>query len=167
VSSRRRMMAAFAVAAGSVVLDQLTKRIVLGSLEPGVPVPVAGEIVRFLLRYNEGAAFSFSWGGPLLLALLSAAAAVLIILFIVRCRECTGRTYIALGAVLGGALGNLIDRIISGKVIDFIDIGASGWRWPTFNVADISICLGGAALLLFYRREKKGRETTREKGDSA
>ncbi len=167
MSSRRRMLAAFAVAAGSVVLDQLTKMIAVGSLEPGVPVPVAGDIVRFLLRYNEGAAFSFSWGGPLLLALLSIAAAVLIIVFIVRCRECTGRTFIALGAVLGGALGNLIDRIICGKVIDFIDVGATGWRWPTFNVADISICLGGAALLLYYRREKKDRETARGNGVSS
>ncbi len=167
MSSRRRMLVAFFVAAGSVVLDQVTKRIVVGSLEPGVPVPVAGDIVRFLLRYNEGAAFSFSWGGPLLLALLSAAAAVLIIVFIVRCRKCAGRTYIALGAVLGGALGNLIDRIIYGKVIDFIDVGASGLRWPTFNVADISICLGGAALLLYYRREKKGRESARENGVSS
>jgi signal peptidase II len=158
------MLAAFAVAAGSIMLDQLTKRLVLGNLELGTPVPVLGGIVRFVLRYNEGAAFSFSWGGPLLLALLSAAAAILMTVFIVRCRECTRGTYLALAAVLGGALGNLIDRILYGKVIDFIDIGVSGLRWPTFNVADISICLGGAALLLFYRSGKKDGRTATGKG---
>ena len=149
--SRRGAVQAFTVTAASVILDQVSKRLVIGSLDPAEPVPILGGFIRLVLRYNEGAAFSFSWGGPMVLTVLSAAAAVLITIFIFRCSRCSGLTFAALGAVLGGALGNLIDRIFSGRVIDFIDVGVSGWRWPTFNVADISIVAGGLALLIFYR----------------
>ncbi|HPF33677.1 MAG TPA: signal peptidase II, partial [Candidatus Sabulitectum sp.] len=60
-----------------------------------------------------------------------------------------------LGVILGGALGNLLDRIMMGKVTDFLDMGASGWRWPTFNVADIAIVIGGIAVFLVFRKARR------------
>jgi len=68
-----------------------------------------------------------------------------------------------LGVILGGALGNLIDRIILGKVTDFIDVGINGWRWPTFNVADIAICIGGIAVFLVYRKTRRLEVSSEEK----
>jgi signal peptidase II len=151
VTRKRGIATAFAVAAGSVVLDQLAKKLVVSGLDPLRPVSVLGDAVRLMLRFNVGAAFSLSWGGPLVLTVLGAAAAVLITVFIFRCDRCTAVSYAGLGAVLGGALGNLVDRLVFGRVIDFIDVGLSGWRWPTFNVADVSIVAGGLMLILFYR----------------
>lgn len=156
MTRRGSIILAFSVAAGSVALDQLAKRLAVAGLDPLRPVPVLGDAVRFMLRFNIGAAFSFSWGGPMVLTVLGAAAAVLITVFIFRCDRCTAVSYAGLGAVLGGALGNLVDRLVYGRVIDFIDVGAAGWRWPTFNVADVSIVAGGLLLLLFHRGAAPG-----------
>ena len=146
--------AAFTLAAVVLLIDQVSKRIAVNGLELGEPVRIAGEVIRLALRFNEGAAFSFSWGGPVFLTVFSIAAAVLVSVLIVRCRDCTRGSFLALGAILGGALGNLMDRILYGMVIDFIDIGTRSWRWPTFNAADIAICIGGVSLLLFYHSRK-------------
>jgi len=145
---------AFILAAVVVLIDQISKRIAANCLELGEPVRIAGEVIRFALRYNEGAAFSFSWGGPVFLTVFSIAAAALVSVLIVKCRDCTRGSFLALGAILGGALGNLTDRILYGMVIDFIDIGTHSWRWPTFNAADIAICIGGISLLLLYHGRK-------------
>jgi signal peptidase II len=155
VTRRKGMTAAFALAAGSIVLDQITKRLVISGLDPLRPVHVIDDVLKLMLRFNEGAAFSFSWGGPMVLTVLGAAAAVFITVLLVRCNRCTTLTYLALGAVLGGALGNLVDRIVYGRVVDFIDMGIGGWRWPTFNVADVSIVVGGVLLLIFHRTGEK------------
>ncbi len=164
---RRVRLRGYALAAIVLLLDQLTKRLALGGLELHHPVPVAGNLVRLMLAWNSGAAFSLSWGGPLFLAVFTALAAVLVAVFIWRCRECSPGSRLALGAILGGAAGNLLDRLLyGGSVIDFIDVGLGSSRWPTFNVADIAITLGGIALLLTYRRGAGGRSGAEETGGS-
>jgi signal peptidase II len=155
-----RMIRPWLLAAGVLLLDQITKSIALSGLAHSRPVEVLGSVVRLCLRMNAGAAFSLSWGGPTFLLVFNLAAAVVVCVFLLRCTRCTQATALALGAILGGALGNVLDRVLYGAVVDFIDVGASGFRWPTFNVADIGITLGGLVLVLFYRRPRAPTDET-------
>ena len=140
----------FALSAAVVLADQLVKWGILNYFVPGERREVT-EFFNLVLVFNRGAAFSFlaeadGWQSPLLTAFALAAAAVVSV-FIVRSPEkkllCAG-----LALILGGALGNVIDRLRFGHVVDFVDLHAFGWHWPAFNVADSAITLG-AALLVF------------------
>ncbi len=145
-------------AGAALLLDQASKRIALDSLSFEAPERVLGEAVRLQLRENTGAAFSMSWGGPLFLAIFSAAASVAVAVMLAKAKNWGRASVVGLGLVLGGALGNLLDRILrGGAVLDFIDVGTSGWRWPTFNLADAAITVGGLLLVLFSRRTPERR----------
>ena len=141
-------------------LDQVTKQLASSGLTMGRPVELAGPVVRLALRHNTAAAFSIPWGGPEFLLVFSAAAAVVVAVVIWRCRSRRPVSLLALGAIMGGAAGNAVDRVLHGWVIDFIDLGAGGWRWPTFNVADIAITAGGILLVILHG----GRTGSRRKG---
>ena len=145
----------FALALGVVVADQITKAIVLARFVLGERVEVTG-FFNMVLVYNKGAAFSFlsdagGWQTPALIV-FALAAIGLVGTFIVRS---PGRTMLLTGLalILGGALGNLIDRLRFGQVVDFLDFHAAGWHWPAFNVADSAICIGIALLFLDMRRK--------------
>lgn len=153
----------FAVAAVVVVADQITKAIVLARFALGERVEVTG-FFNMVLVYNKGAAFSFlsdaaGWQTPLLIVFALLAIGVVGTL-LVRSPErrmlCAG-----LALILGGALGNLIDRLRFGQVVDFLDFHAGGWHWPAFNVADSAITLGAALLILegFLRHEGRARSS--------
>jgi len=167
MGEKGRRLAGYLTAACVVVVDQITKRIALGSLELQQPVGVAGNFLRLTLVWNRGAAFSMSWGGPWVLAAVTAAAVVLVSVFIWK-QKGSGKLFTAaMGAVLGGAAGNLLDRILhGGGVVDFIDVGFTSWRWPTFNVADIGISVGGILLVILYRncpgRTRSGEKAVEE-----
>ena len=155
---------AIGLAAAGVVLllDQVTKLLAAESLADGRPIEVLGNLVRLGLRMNEGAAFSLSWGGPLVLAVLSGIA-VVALGYLLMSGRIPGRTLaLCLGCIMGGAAGNLIDRILRGAVVDFIDIGAVSWRWPTFNVADIGITLGGIGVVVSHLLLQRGDSAERE-----
>lgn len=137
-----------------IVADQITKMFARMNLEIHRPVEIIGNFLRFTFAWNEGAAFSLSWGGPLVLGIFTGIAVIVLSIYIWRCSDCNRMISIALGAILGGAIGNLIDRCIYGKVVDFIDIGVPGRRWPTFNVADIAISVGGILLLIIFMGQK-------------
>jgi len=140
----------FVLAAGIVIADQLVKWIILGHFAPGERREVTG-FFNLVLVFNRGAAFSVlaeagGWQSPLLTAFALAAAAV-VSAFIVKS---PARKILCLGLalILGGALGNVVDRLRFGQVVDFVDLHAFGWHWPAFNVADSAITIG-AALLVF------------------
>ena len=151
----------FALALGVVLADQVTKALVLARFSLGERVELTG-FFNMVLVYNKGAAFSFlsdagGWQTPALVVFAVAAIAV-VGTFIVRSPGrlmlCTG-----LALILGGALGNLIDRVRFGQVVDFLDFHAAGWHWPAFNVADSAITVGAALLILegFVNREGRAR----------
>lgn len=137
------------VAAVVAVLDQTTKAVVQGALAPGARIPVA-PFLDLVLVFNTGAAFSLlagagGWQRALFIAIALAAAAL--ILHLLR-RHPGERLFCAgLALILGGALGNLWDRIVLGHVVDFVLLHAYGWHWPAFNVADSAITAGAAALI--------------------
>lgn len=151
----------FALAAAVVVADFVTKWAVLAAFAPGERRAVTG-FFNLVLAFNKGAAFSLlaqapGWQTPVLVAIALAAAAILSALIVRNLHKrllCTG-----LALVLGGALGNLVDRLRLGHVVDFIDLHAAGWHWPAFNVADSGITVGAAILILegFLGHEGRAR----------
>lgn len=132
-----------------VVLDLYTKQLVQSSLEYAerVPVTVFFDIVRF---HNTGAAFGFLAGAQgwqrILLSVIAIIAAVIIVRLLITHAQQKLFCF-ALSLVLGGALGNLYDRITLGYVVDFLFFHYQRWYWPAFNVADTAICVGVALLI--------------------
>jgi len=121
-----------------VVLDQLAKAWLIGNVVPGDVVSVVGEYVRLVFHQNSGALFGLFRDNALLFGIVSLGVVGLIVAYHGR----AGRSFnlsIALGLQLGGAIGNLIDRLRLGYVVDFIDIGFGDLRFFTFNVADAAV----------------------------
>jgi signal peptidase II len=114
-------------------------------------MPLIGDYVRFTLILNRGAAFGISLGpnSHLLLLIISSIAILFIVFYYLRSSERHGWKRFSFGLIAGGAIGNMIDRLAKGEVVDFIDCGIGNLRWPIFNIADISVTLG-VLLLLKY-----------------
>jgi signal peptidase II len=142
---RHGLLLAFAVLA----LDQATKLVALIWLAPVAPVEVTG-FLNLVLVWNPGVSFGMLKGlgeaGPWLLG--GFAVLVCIGLLIWLAREPRPLTRAALALVLGGAVGNIIDRARFGAVVDFLDFHAMGYHWPAFNVADSAIVVGAGLLVL-------------------
>jgi len=142
-----------AVAAGVVALDQLVKWWVVATL-PGKPIVLVDEFLQLRYVTNKGAAFSMLDGSGSIIALVAIAAAVFIFLVAGRI-EVRGEA-VALGLVLGGAVGNLLDRVfrgsglLDGGVVDFIDFSF----FPAFNVADSAITIGAGLALIFAFKQR-------------
>lgn len=144
-----------------VVLDQLTKAWLVSSIGPGEVREVLGDLVRLVQNQNSGALFGLFRDQAILFALLSVGVIGLIVAYHGRSPRSLYLS-IALGFLLGGALGNLVDRLRLGYVVDFVDIGLGTLRFYTFNVADASISLAivlllGAALFPGLSRLVNGR----------
>ena len=141
-----------------IVADQATKLAAVALIRPASPVELLPTL-NLVLAYNPGAAFSIlgtagGWQRWLFIGL-----AVVICAFIVHWLRGMPRgarwTPLALSLVLGGAIGNVIDRVRIGAVVDFIDFHVGDWHWPAFNVADSAICIGAALLVVgTFRREE-------------
>ncbi len=152
-------------AATIVVTDVLTKWLAVRYLSPPhVPHPVIGDVVRLTLAYNPGAAFSMSLGPHSRYIFGTFALIALIVLWNLYRRSHPSERLLsfALGLAWGGAAGNLVDRVRSpAGVVDFIDIGTSGWRFWTFNVADSAVTVGAVILAwLLAREERHGHAST-------
>jgi signal peptidase II len=139
------------LAAIVVVLDQLTKAWLVSFLAPGASVSVIGDYVRLVHGQNNGALFGLFRESALLFAIVSLGVIALIVVFHAR----SGRSVymsVTLGLLLGGAIGNLLDRFRLGYVVDFVDLGIGSFRWYTFNVADAAISLSLVLLVLLAVR---------------
>jgi signal peptidase II len=148
------MTAIIAVAAGVVVLDQVTKAVALLELAPGHPVHVVEGLVSLTLVMNPGLAFGLLGGLPApwrwLVAVLSVGALLVLarVALGVLAEGGSRLDTAAIGLIFGGAVGNLIDRVRFGAAVDFVDLHFRGYHWPAFNVADSSITIGVALLAL-------------------
>lgn len=147
-----------------LLLDQVTKIWATVSLKPiGVREIIPG-FFRLTYALNSGVAFSLLADSPSqvrwLLAGISAVAAVVVGLHLVRTPLWQGRMNTALSLLLAGIVGNLIDRVRLGEVVDFLDFHwLERWTWPTFNFADAAICCGAALLALELLRDEKQSES--------
>ena len=143
-----------------IVLDQLTKFWVVSALRLGQSVELTS-FFNLVFVYNPGAAFSFlsdagGWQRWFFVVLALAVSGWLTLL--IRQHAVERLLPLAAALILGGALGNVIDRIRFGAVVDFVDVHAAGWHWPAFNVADSAISLGVALLIwqqLFHAEKEK------------
>lgn len=149
----------FALAAAIVVADQVAKWAVLEYFVHGERRELT-PFLNLVLVYNKGAAFSMfadasGWQTPLLIAFALSAAAIVGYLIVKNPQKkllCLG-----LALIMGGAIGNLIDRLRYGHVVDFLDFHAMSWHWPAFNVADSAITVGAVLLILegFVHHERR------------
>lgn len=167
-----------------VILDQIAKLLVKGfsipflnfyhpGMQLGASIPILGEFFRLTFIENPGMAFGIDIGGKLFLTLFSLAASIGILWYVWKVREESLAIRVPLGLILGGAIGNLIDRVFYGlifgegplfygKVVDFLDVdffnveflGYQIHRWPVFNIADASVSVGVILLLVFHRKFK-------------
>ncbi|MFM9967573.1 MAG: signal peptidase II [Burkholderiales bacterium] len=145
----RRIVPWLLVALFIALLDQATKVWVESIFVRGERLPVTS-FFNLVLVYNRGAAFSFlsdaaGWQRYLLVAI--ALVAVLLIIGLLAQSSAVGWYRVSLVLILGGAIGNLWDRITVGEVVDFLDFHLAGWHWPAFNVADSAISVGAVLLL--------------------
>jgi signal peptidase II len=142
-----------------LVVDIVTKRWVESVLLHGQQIPLTG-FFNLVLTYNAGAAFSFlsdasGWQRWFFSAIAASASGLII--YLLRKHAADKLFCMALSLILGGALGNLWDRITLGHVVDFLDFHVTNYHWPAFNVADSAIFLGAMLLILdSFRRKESG-----------
>ncbi|HMJ59849.1 MAG TPA: signal peptidase II [Gemmatimonadales bacterium] len=152
--------------AGAVVVsDFITKMVAESLLARRLPLAVLGDVVQLRLVYNQGAAFGLDVGENSRWVFFGLAIVALVVLgsMVRSTRAGDWFRLLALALVCGGAAGNLIDRIRSAQgVVDFVDIGVGGWRWPTFNVADSAITVGAIALAISLWQEGRAHQRTKE-----
>lgn len=141
-----------------VLIDQITKVTITRLFTYGESLPITS-FFNLVLAHNKGAAFSFlatqgGWQRYFFAGI--AVAAVVFIIYLLK-RHAGQRLFCwALALILGGAIGNLIDRVLYGYVIDFLDFYVGKWHWPAFNVADMAI-VGGAALFIIDELRRVGK----------
>jgi signal peptidase II len=143
------------LAATVVVADQLSKSWIAATLAPGASMSIIGDNLRLVNSQNNGALFGLFRDNAALFGLISIAVVGLIVAYHGR----AGRSpylSIALGLLLGGALGNMTDRLRLGYVVDFVDAGLGNLRWYTFNVADAAISAAILMLLVLALRPSLG-----------
>ena len=142
---------------GIVLADQFTKWMILARFRRGERLSVVDGLFDLVLAFNPGAAFSFlgdasGWQRYLFVG-LALVVSVALVLFLRR----AGSTplHLGLALILGGAIGNVIDRIRIGEVVDFLLIYHRSWSWPAFNVADSAITIGASLLILDSLRQRR------------
>ena len=155
-----------AIAGGVFMIDQVTKAWATRVLRSGGDRPVIDGFLNFAYAQNTGVAFSMlddhgdagRWG----LSAVAFVAAALVLYFFWRTPRSDDRILGALVLLLAGIVGNVVDRMRLGFVVDFIDVQFGNWHYPTFNVADAAICIGAGLLILdmvLSKREKKDAST--------
>ncbi len=168
VEGSRKLLWFSVIALAVVVADQLTKHLVMASIPLRGGFELIPGFVNLVHARNPGAAFGFlsqsaaAWRWILFVVIsVGAAAAILWLVFSTRETECS--LLIGYALFFGGALGNLVDRIVYGEVIDFLDVYVHGWHWPAFNVADSALCVGTAVFFLHFlvlgRQEQRGPDS--------
>lgn len=158
--SRRTLFAAIAIS--GLIADQLTKLYIDRSMRLFESIPVMDNFFHITYVRNKGAAFSFlantSWRLPFFIS-ISLVAAIVILVAFAKLRDDQKLAQVSLAMIFSGAVGNLIDRLRMGEVIDFLDVHWYQHHWPAFNVADSLICVGvfllAIDMLLEEKRQKK------------
>ena len=182
-----------------VIIDQVTKLMVKGFSIPflninyegmylGQMIPVFGDFFRFTFVENPGMAFGYDPGSSfkLIISVFSLVASIGLVFYLYVIRDKSWSLKIAIALILGGAVGNLIDRtfyglffdyspLFYGKVVDFFDVdffdftlfGRSYDRWPVFNIADAAVTIGVLILLLFYKKHQEDDEKAKDKVEVA
>jgi signal peptidase II len=147
--ANRQWIVFFGLALAIVIADQLTKAWIVANFQKGVPTPVLGDSIRIWYIWNNGALFGLFSDQAMVFAALSLGVVALITWYHRHAMRTSGWfATLALGLLLGGAVGNLIDRIRLGYVVDFVDMGIGNWRFFNYNVADSAISVSLLLLIV-------------------
>ncbi|HEU4664172.1 MAG TPA: signal peptidase II [Dokdonella sp.] len=153
MAARPTALAWLALSLLVIALDQLTKHIALVELRPYEPHAVIPGLLNWTLAFNPGAAFSFLAGESgwqrWLFTALAIGVSALLAGWLSRMPRSDWRNALPLSLIIGGALGNLVDRLRFGHVTDFVQVYWRDWSFPAFNVADSAISVGAVLLVLF------------------
>lgn len=149
-----------------VILDQLTKALATANLIMFDPVAIM-PMLNFTLMHNEGAAFSFlsDAGGwqRWFFTIIASVVSVVLVVWIKKLSSHERGMAISLSLILGGAIGNLIDRVRFGYVVDFVDVYYNASHWPAFNIADAAISVGAVVMIIYSFREEKDKKVNKDK----
>ena len=168
----RRAWLVLAVAAVILVLDQWTKELIRQSIPDYtaiIPIPALGEYFIFEHVHNYGAAFGILQNQSNLFAVIAVVVSVAMLVYVYRLPPEARMVRVLLGLILGGALGNLIDRLNQGYVTDFVKMGIPGvYYWPNYNIADSAIVVGVIAMGLYVvlddlRKQRQQARTVAER----
>jgi signal peptidase II len=138
------------LALGVLIADQMTKWWAQMSLPMAQPIKVT-DFLNWFLIYNPGAAFSFlsqAGGWQRWFFTVIGIVAAIVIIWLLQKNTHDRPFCLALSLILGGAIGNVIDRLLYGAVVDFIDVHYDGWHWPAFNIADSAISIGATLIVI-------------------
>ena len=158
---RRALALLFSVSGVVFALDLVTKRWATATLASRDSLPLLGDFLRLTYTRNSGVAFGLGAGTNFPFYVFSMVAAGAILVLFLRGRVRGWQRETALALIFGGALGNLVDRVTTGLVVDFIDVGVAGWRFPVFNVADSAVTVGVALFALGWTH-RSAEEAARE-----
>jgi signal peptidase II len=154
------------VSAAVIACDQATKAVVRHTLVPYMPHVAIPHLLNWTLAFNRGAAFSFladsSGWQNWLFGGLAVAVSIGLAVGLARTRRGDWRTALPVALIIGGALGNLIDRVIHGQVTDFIQVYWHAWSYPAFNVADSALTIGVVLLIAFMLFGGHGRDAQQQ-----
>jgi signal peptidase II len=153
----------YLVAALVLVVDQVTKLRIAGTMSLHQSRPVLGDFFQLTYVHNDGAAFGLDLGGRWAFVAVTVLVSAFIVLYYARSERAPMARW-ALAMILGGALGNLVDRIRLGEVIDFLHVSVAGFSWPIFNVADIGVSVGVGLLALHLFRKESPRDVDEGSG---
>jgi signal peptidase II len=161
----RKIIIFLAILMVGVVLDQVTKSLVVRELAIGDQVPVIKGFFNLVLTYNTGAAFGlfanlsmkFAW----VFFIITTSLVMGVVAFLWwRLPEHQDLAAVGYSLIFTGAVGNLLDRVRLGKVVDFLDFHAGQFHWPAFNVADSLVCIGAGLLLWFILKEEESQDVS-------
>jgi len=155
---KRSLSLLLGVAGLTFALDLWTKRWATASLADRESLPVLGQFLRLTYTRNSGVAFGLGAGTNFPFYVFSLLAVVAILILFLRGNVQGRAREVALALIFGGALGNLVDRVTTGLVVDFIDVGLGQWRFPVFNVADSAVTVGVALFAFGWSRRREEGE---------
>ena len=151
----------------ALLIDQVSKLLIVSYLTPfEPPLNIVGSLLRFKLTYNPYSVFSISFGPNVLYYVFSIVGLIVLTYMALTFKDKIG--VVVFGFIVGGAIGNIIDRVRLDYVIDFIDMGIGNLRWFTYNLADAFITVGAVFLLvreLFFKQDKKTVKPDIAKGE--
>jgi len=164
-SRRCSLLLVAVVTAITVLIDQISKQLILEKFQPGEILPVIPGFFNLTLTFNPGAAFGLWTNLPpgwreVALGASIALALTVVMIFLRQPSYQSTLARMSLSAILGGALGNIIDRLLYGSVVDFLDVYLGNSHWPAFNVADSAISLGVIVLVLLPQRRPSPESVT-------
>lgn len=141
-----------------LALDQWAKKLIAGSMHLGESRRIIGDVVRFTYIRNPNSVFGLNLGGPIVSTILTVVAFIFVIYLFVVAKNPIFLT--AISFIIGGALGNLVDRVLYMEVVDFIEVGVRQFRWPTFNVADSFVTIGIILVIIHWFLEYRYDNST-------